>query len=66
MRRLCGQEIHSGLLPTGICPGSMYFLENLEMGEEREISGASLIHDGFTFALSARSAAIWFYRRKSE
>lgn len=61
----CPEETFA-IHPKGICPGSMYFLENPEMGEEREISGAALIHDGFTFALSARSAAIWFYRRKSD
>lgn len=28
--------------------------------------GADLIRDGFTLALSKRSGAIWFYRKKSE
>jgi len=49
--------------PKGILPGSMYFLDNAETGETREISGADLIHDGFTFVLAKRSGAIWFYRR---
>ena len=49
--------------PKGILPGSMYFLDNAETGETREISGADLIHDGFTFVLPKRSGAIWFYRR---
>ena len=48
--------------PAGISPGSTYFLENAETGETREVSGADLIDDGFTFALPKRSGAIWFYR----
>ena len=48
--------------PKGIRPGLMYFLENPETGETRDISGAALIHDGFTFALPPRRGAIWFYR----
>ena len=48
--------------PAGISPGSMYFLDNAETGETREISGSNLINDGFTFALPKRSGAIWFYR----
>ena len=48
--------------PKGILPGSMYFLDNPETGEIRELSGADLIQDGFTFALPKRSGAIWFYR----
>ena len=49
--------------PKGIDPGSTYLLENPETGETRDIAGADLVHDGFTFALPKRSAAIWFYRR---
>ena len=48
--------------PQGIIPDSIYFWENPETGEEREISGEELINDGFTFTLPRRSGAIWFYR----
>ena len=48
-----------------ICPDSAYFLENAETGERKDILGADLIRDGFTFTLSKRSGAIWFYRRKT-
>ncbi len=44
----------------------MYFFDNAEIGETTDISGEDLIRDGFTFALPARSGAIWFYRGKSE
>jgi len=40
----------------------VYFMDNAETGETREISGSDLIDDGFTFALRKRSGAIWFYR----
>ena len=44
-------------------PDARYFFENAETGETRDIAGKDLIRDGFTFALPARSGAIWFYRR---
>ena len=49
--------------PKGIRPDAMYCFENAETGETKDISGEDLIHDGFTFALPARSGAVWFYRR---
>ncbi|MBI4553995.1 MAG: alpha-galactosidase [Candidatus Latescibacteria bacterium] len=49
--------------PKGIDPGAMYVLENPETGETRDMPGAVLSHDGFTFALPKRSGAIWFYSR---
>ena len=49
--------------PKGIDPDAMYFFENAETGETRDILGKDLIRDGFTFALPARSGAIWFYVR---
>lgn len=49
--------------PKGIHPDAVYLFENAETGETRDIAGEELIHDGFTFALPARSGAIWFYRR---
>ena len=52
--------------PKGMCPDKTYFFENSETGETREIMGAALIRDGFTFALPKRSGAIWFYRRRPE
>ncbi len=50
--------------PQGILPNSMYFLENAETCEKKEIAGDDLIHDGFTLELPKRSGAIWFYRMK--
>ena len=47
----------------GIDPDALYTLENPENGETREVAGRALAYDGFTFALPARSGAIWFYRR---
>jgi len=49
--------------PKGTRPDAMYFFENPETDETRNIFGADLIHNGFTFALPKRSGAIWFYRR---
>jgi hypothetical protein len=49
--------------PKGIDPNAMYLFENDESGETRNIAGKDLIQTGFTFALPARSGAIWFYRR---
>ena len=49
--------------PNGIHPDAAYFFENAETGETRDILGRDLMDDGFTFALPARSGAIWFYRR---
>ena len=46
----------------GICPDATYWFENPESGEKKTIPGSVLAHDGFTFALPQRSAAIWFYR----
>jgi len=46
----------------GLCPDATYCFENPESGETKEIAGSVLARDGFTFALQARSAAIWFYR----
>ncbi len=52
--------------PKEICPEATYAFENPETGDARDITGDALNRDGFTFALPRRSAAIWFYRRKSE
>ena len=49
--------------PQGIYPDATHSFENAETGETRDIPGRDLIDDGFTFALPARSGAIWFYRR---
>ena len=51
--------------PTGIRPDLMYFLENVESGDTREVVGEHLIRDGLAFALPARSGAIWFYQSAS-
>jgi alpha-galactosidase len=47
----------------GIDSDTQYRFENVESGETREIAGAALIRNGFTFALPARGGAIWFYRK---
>jgi alpha-galactosidase len=52
--------------PKGIRPDAMYFFENAETGETREISGEDLIGAGFTFALARRTGAIWFYAARSD
>jgi alpha-galactosidase len=49
--------------PKGIDPHAMYLFENDETGETRDMAGKDLIQTGFTFALPARSGALWFYRR---
>jgi hypothetical protein len=41
----------------------MYWFENAETGETRDMSGEDLIHNGFALTLPARSGAIWFYQR---
>lgn len=50
--------------PEAVHPGSTYSFENSETAETREVSGEELIRNGFTFALPARSGAIWFYSRR--
>jgi len=52
--------------PKAICSDRTYAFENPETLEIIEISGSTLIQDGFTFKLPKRSAAIWFYRVKGE
>ena len=49
--------------PRGLQPEAMYFFENVETGATKDLAGAELIRAGFTFALPARSGALWFYRR---
>jgi len=45
----------------GIRPEAIYVFTNPETGERREMTGGSLLHDGFTAALPPRSGAVWFY-----
>jgi alpha-galactosidase len=45
-------------------PQAEYLLKNPETGEEITRLGAKLAKEGFTFSLPARSAAIWFYRKR--
>ncbi len=52
--------------PKEISSDATYAFENPESGETTKISGKNLSQEGFTFTLPKRSAAIWFYRRKSE
>ena len=49
--------------PQGVRPEATYVFENAETGAIKELSGTHLMEHGFTFALAARSGAIWFYRR---
>jgi alpha-galactosidase len=49
----------------GLRPDATYALENQETGERRELSGSSLLSEGFTFEQPRRSGAIWFYRALS-
>jgi hypothetical protein len=47
--------------PRAITPNRTYVFENPENGERRELPGAILLRDGFTFRLAAREGSIWFY-----
>jgi alpha-galactosidase len=49
--------------PKGVDPHATYVFQNEESGETRNLAGKDLLQAGFTFALPARSGAIWFYRR---
>ncbi len=52
--------------PRSIRPDATYVFENPETGDRRDRKGEDVIRDGFTFALPARSGAIWFYRRTAD
>ena len=58
----CAEETMTVVL-LALAPESEYLFENPESGERRTLSGAVLLRDGFTLALPARGAALWFYRR---
>ncbi len=58
----CAQQTLT-IHPQGICAEATYRFENAETGEIKEIPGKTLLDGGFTFALPARSGAIWFYGR---
>ncbi len=47
-------------------PDTVYILDNPETGATRELSGATLANEGFTFELAPRNGAIWFYREKTQ
>ncbi len=51
--------------PQGLAGDAVYRFENPETGEQRELAGAAVTRDGFTFALPARTAAVWFYQRQA-
>lgn len=51
------------IYPQAIDPTANYCFENLETGESVELAGSKLGEIGFTFALPARSGAIWFYQK---
>ena len=52
------------IYPEGICRDKIYFFENVETDEKKDIPGHTLIKYGFMFSLPKRSGAIWFYKRK--
>ncbi|MCC6443560.1 MAG: alpha-galactosidase [Armatimonadetes bacterium] len=52
------------VFPRGLCQDAAYALENPETGETLELTGSSLLTEGFTFTLPRRSGAIWFYRSR--
>ncbi|MFN8492647.1 MAG: alpha-galactosidase [Caldilineaceae bacterium] len=52
--------------PQGIQPTGKYWFENPETGETKSLTGEELRRDGFTFALPARSGAIWLYQMLTE
>ncbi|NLA52472.1 MAG: hypothetical protein GX094_11650 [Clostridiales bacterium] len=47
----------------GLCSDAFYIFENPETDEKIEISGSTLLSNGFIIELPKRSAAIWFYRK---
>lgn len=56
-------QAHFTMYVEGLELAHHYYFENPESGETQAIAGEDLLRDGFTFALPARSGAIWFYRR---
>lgn len=46
----------------GLHRDGLYLLENAETGVSIELSGSTLIQEGFTFTMAKRSGAIWLYR----
>jgi alpha-galactosidase len=52
------------VFPKAFCSNRTYVFENPETQEIIEFSGSNITQDGFTFKLSKRSAAIWFYKVK--
>jgi alpha-galactosidase len=62
--RACAEE-RVTIYPKALRPDADYILDNPETGETRAVSGATLLSDGFTFALPRRSGAIWFYQEKA-
>jgi alpha-galactosidase len=60
------EEERITVVPHGMREDLQYHLENPETGETREVAGADLLRDGWTFELPRRSGAIWFYRGKKK
>ncbi|MEI6970319.1 MAG: NPCBM/NEW2 domain-containing protein [bacterium] len=52
------------IYPRGLKPDAVYRFENPETGETRELSGATLLENGFVCKLPKRAGAIWFYQRQ--
>jgi len=50
------------VMPQGISTTGLYRFDNPETQERREIPGAALAREGFSFTLPKRSAALWLYR----
>lgn len=47
----------------GLAPEAEYVLDNPETGDELGLSGATLMGEGLTVSLPARSGGVWFYRQ---
>jgi alpha-galactosidase len=54
------------VLLRAVRPEAVYVLHEAETGEDRELSGASLLEDGLHFELPRRSGSLWLYREKTD
>ena len=48
-----------------LCPCATYVFENGRTGEKVEISGETLLKDGWTEKLNKRQASLWIYWKKT-
>jgi alpha-galactosidase len=52
------------VFPKVLYPGCTYSFENPETNETLDVCGSALLHEGFCFKLSKRSACLWIYSVK--